>query len=731
MAAAFLLLLIVIGFYWKLTLTNQYSWLQSPDLAYQVMPWFQYEATQFHRLVFPMWDPFQFLGQSLIGQAQPGLAYPINWILFALPLRDGHINVHYLNWYYVGIHYLAALFCYLLCRDLGRSRLASLIGGISFALGGYIGNTSYPQIINGATWAPLVFLFLFRALRGVRPNTSAALCGVFLGVSWLSGHHIAPLFLSLATLSVWLYSLFERGRIRRQLLAPAAVFLIFLTTSGAFQIWPTLSYARTAVRWVGSQHDPISWNSPVPYTVHQQFSLSPKYLLGIVVPGYDDGVSAYVGIVALALTGLALAQFWRTKEVRILLGVGIAGLLLALGNSNVFHGILYSLLPIFGKAREPMNALYLMHFAIAILMAFGMDALLQVPASMKRRLALILLSFGIAVFFIILTAFFVNGQKWTGDDRVMITVLVSFAISGLIFRMSRAETVRRGMPILIVALYLLELGNDAAFFLPNKEEATRNVFLGQLDDAQPIADFLLRQPTPARAWVNRDDVPFNFGDWYGIDTLDAYVPSVPADFFLIDGHSLRGRAIFAAPWAIGRKPFVPEQKEIFRAANGLAVFASPDAMPRVWTVHEAVKVTDQVDARRHLYDPAFDLSQQTFLYETSPALENCTGDSIGKTTRGINQTTTIVTMNCRGMVIMSENNAPGWLATVDGHSEPVYSVYTTLRGVVANAGKHTIEMRYRPLSVIAGAISTLIALLTAFVLWLAPVESSKPPMDAR
>ncbi len=37
--APFLLLLIVIGFFWKLTLTNQYSWLQSPDLAYQVVPW--------------------------------------------------------------------------------------------------------------------------------------------------------------------------------------------------------------------------------------------------------------------------------------------------------------------------------------------------------------------------------------------------------------------------------------------------------------------------------------------------------------------------------------------------------------------------------------------------------------------------------------------------------------------------------------------------------------------
>ena len=33
-----LLLLIVTGFFWKLTLTKQFSWLENPDAAYQVLP---------------------------------------------------------------------------------------------------------------------------------------------------------------------------------------------------------------------------------------------------------------------------------------------------------------------------------------------------------------------------------------------------------------------------------------------------------------------------------------------------------------------------------------------------------------------------------------------------------------------------------------------------------------------------------------------------------------------
>src|ERR1700730_17977020 len=80
------LLLIVIGFFWKIVLTNQFSWIESPDLANQVVPWLNYQAQQFHMHRLPIWDPFLFGGQSLIGQGQPGAACPLNWILFSLPL---------------------------------------------------------------------------------------------------------------------------------------------------------------------------------------------------------------------------------------------------------------------------------------------------------------------------------------------------------------------------------------------------------------------------------------------------------------------------------------------------------------------------------------------------------------------------------------------------------------------------------------------------------------------
>ncbi len=728
-AACFVLLLIVTGFFWKLLLTNQYSWLQSPDLAYQVLPWFQYQASQFHRHVFPIWDPFEFAGQSLIGQDQPGLAYPFNWILFSLPLRDGHISIHYLNWYYMSIHYFATLFCYWLCRDLGRSQIASVIGAVSFGLGGYVGSVDYPQIINGAIWGPLVFLFLFRAIRGSRPYANAALCGLFLGVSWLSGHHIIPMFLSLAVMGVWLYSAFERGRSGLRLVALSLLSALFALLASALQVWPTLSYARTAVRWVGSQHDPISWNQTIPYTVHKLYSLNPRYLLGILIPGYDGGgISCYVAVVALTLTVLGLVRYWRIKEVRLMFGVGAAGLLLALGDNNVFQGILYSLVPMIEKAREPYNAIYLFHFAIAVLTAFGMDTLMQPSArAILRRCAFTLLAFGVTTFLIVFGVFLAHDQKWTGDDRVMITVLASFALAGLIYRMSRAESARRAIPILIVALYLIELANSGAlFYLPNKEEANRNVYLTPMDDTKEVADFLRHQPAPIRVWTNRQDVPFNFGDWYGIDELFGYAPSIPNNFYQVEAHTLPGRRIFAAAYTVSRKPVFPDQHEIFRSSSGIAVYQNPDVMPGVWTVHTALKVKNPTDARRQLQDVNFDPARSTFSYADPPPIEQCDGDQVQASSRGTNWSKAVVSMKCRGMVITSQNNAPGWIASVDGRETSVYNAYTTLQGVIAGPGTHTVELHYRPISVIAGAIATLLAFVAAFVLWLIPTRQSLP-----
>jgi uncharacterized membrane protein YfhO len=65
------------------------------------------------------------------------------------------------------------------------------------------------------------------------------------------------------------------------------------------------------------------------------------------------------------------------------------------------------------------------------------------------------------------------------------------------------------------------------------------------------------------------------------------------------------------------------------------------------------------------------------------------------------------------MVIVSEAWFPGWKATVDGQATPIYEAYGFLRGVVVPRGRHRVEMRYQPASVIWGGLLTTAGILGA------------------
>jgi hypothetical protein len=252
------LCLIIAGFYWKLILTDQFDWDWSPDLAQQVLPWFEEQARQIQHHRLPLWDTHSWEGQSLIGQAQPGTAYPLNWLLWLVPRKHGHIRTEALQGYFIVIHCMAAFFMFLLCRDLGRSAPASILAGIVFSLSGYLGTVFWPQMLNGAVWLPLIFMFQIRAASGVRAVSSAALCGVCLGLSWLSGHHQVPLFACLACVGVWVFFCLRESQPDWNMARLAAISMLFTFLVGALQILPAMEYGRLSLRWVGAA-EPVTW----------------------------------------------------------------------------------------------------------------------------------------------------------------------------------------------------------------------------------------------------------------------------------------------------------------------------------------------------------------------------------------------------------------------------------------------------------------------------------------
>lgn len=712
LAWAGLLLVICAGFYWRLVFTDQYTYLHSPDLANMELPRFQFQATQWRHLRFPLWDPHHWCGQPFLGQIL-GAAYPPNWVLPHLPFQQGKIRVSVLHWYFVLIHFQGALFAYWLCRDLGRSRAASLLAGLVFALGAFLGDTDWPQVLNGAVWAPAIFLFLLRALRGERPVSSASLCGVFTGVAWLSGHHEVPIYLTAAVGGVWLFHI-ARGRgSRRRLLALAAATVVFAVLTSGLQTLPGYEYGKLAFRWVGAP-DPVTFSQPVPYSVHQQYSFTPASLLGIVLPGQFRHVNPFIGVVALSLALLALALAWRNHPpVRLFGVVALVGLLFALGGENVFHGILYSLAPLFGKARVPARVIVIFNLGVAPLVAFGLDALREEPLSVWLRRMIWCLAAAALGIFAVAGGLSIRGRL-SLDAPGMFTALAAALLASLLAAWRARAINGQALAVSLILLSLFELGRVSGARMPSLRDTQRPSLLAGLRANDDIAAFLRQQPQPLRVDVNDRDIPSNFGDWHGINTLGGYAAGVTTNIFALETHTPRAQDLLAVNYRVAREPSRPDQELVFRGASGVNVYRNPAALPRARVVHEVVQAPSDAELRKLHQDGAFDVRAKAAMLGAPPQLEPCEGgEEVSFASRQPSRVVLEVTMRCRGMVVLADTAFPGWRAEVDGRAAPVHEVDGALRGVVVERGSHRIEMTYRPASVTFGALMTLTGVLGA------------------
>jgi uncharacterized membrane protein len=337
-APALLLLLLCILFHWRLVLSRQYTWLDSPDIANMEVPRFQFQAREWRAGRFPLWDPTQWCGQPFLGQ-MTGAAYPPHWLFSLWAGRHARISQSDLHWYLVLVRFFAVLNGWLLCRYLRRSQMASIAGGLLFGLGSFIGNTDWPTVLNGILWAPLVFLFLFRAVDGRRPWFSAALSGSLLGLACLSGHHEAPAYLSLAVGATWIYYAFRARRADARVVQLAGTAVLFTVLASGLQTLPALEYGRLAVRWAGTA-DPLGWKDTVPYLVHERFAFPLSSLPGIVVSGLRVPGSLLVGVAGSLLFLLAAVRKWREPRVGLFCLLAAAGLVLALAGRSVVQGVL-------------------------------------------------------------------------------------------------------------------------------------------------------------------------------------------------------------------------------------------------------------------------------------------------------------------------------------------------------------------------------------------------------
>jgi len=715
-----LVVLGVITVFWKLVLTDQYTFLASPDMSNQVMPWLQASVAAIRHGYMLWWTPYEWFGQSLVGQVQPSVVCPFTFLLALAPVKDGLIQVQWVHWWFVLIHCAAGLFAYWFFVDLDLGAAAAVLGGIFYATAGFCGNTDWPEHLTAGIWAPLVFLFLLRALRGRTPVKSAAWAGVALGLAWMSGHHAHPLSLTLAVAGVGVAALVRFG-LKRDLLVRLALVFGLMAIVAAVQLLPAREYGRYAKRW--TETGALTWKDKVEFPEHQHSGMRPSDLLNLVFPGSGIRTDPFVGIVGISLAAFAIWSAFRRREVRLLAVVAACALLYALAQFDALYGLFYSLVPLVETSRAPVVMLSVFHFAVASLVAFGASALFA-EAEQRRERTVIkgLVWFGgvtlglFALFEFLKPA--VSSRIVDGDPRIGMIGLVALLLAA-VFQAWRLGYVRREWALAMVGLLLIvEQGNEAGNAWAHFRQADRMQSVWALYNTLDIADYLRHQPDPKRLEYNDKDVKFSFGDWYRLDSAWAMTASMLAATSDLGGWwSDRVGRMYGTNYLVSRAPTHDGLKEMFTGKSGIKVYYNPEAFPRAWIVHQTVIAKDDKAGGDLVNGAPFDLRTTAVLVKNGPTLETCTGtDRVASYNETHSMTRMNVELACTGLLVVSDNWYPGWTAQVDGRYVGIWKVNTVIRGIVVPKGKHQVVMRYQPFTVRFGLVLTVLGFAAAVVL---------------
>ena len=286
--------------------------------------------------------------------------------------------------------------------------------------------------------------------------------------------------------------------------------------------------------------------------------------------------------------------------------------------------------------------------------------------------------------------------------------VAAFLLAGVLHSWRRRQTSATALVVLLAMILLLELGNVTGYSFPHQEKA--NHLVKNLSEHSDIATFLRNQGL-VRVEVDEQVVPYNFGDWYGIEHFGGYLASITSNVSRVQADA-RVRAMYGVAFSVRNKPAHDGQQMVFKGRSGVNVYSKTGAFPRSWVVHEAGRVERDDEIGPRLTASTFDPRRQTFVKGTPPSLEKCSGsEPVELVSRDPGRLSMDATLGCRGMLIVADTWFPGWIATVDGKSAPIYEAYGFLRGVVVDAGRHRVEMRYRPRSVYWGAALTAVGLL--------------------
>jgi hypothetical protein len=398
------------------------------DQITQLIPWTNLAWSQVHHGQLPLWNSYSALGTPLA----------FNWqsSAFSMPALIGYLvpmRLAYTVQILVTV-FVAGSGVYVFGRVLRLNVMACALAGTAFVLSGsFVGWIGWP-VASVMSWAGWILAAVVLVSRGRHRFRSVLFLSLTLAGAILAGQPdtlvLMAIFVTVFGVALVLaQSLTQGGRVdlTRKLIDLGAGVLAGIGL-GAPLLLPGLQLASTSIRSTGGG------------AFNAQHALPVDLLVQQVLPGINGLPFTfrhiYIGVIVVVLAVIGSVYHWRRNEVKALVAVAAASLLLTVFQPAI---AVVNALPGLKSVRLPRSISF-SDFALALLAGVGLDAFLRLAhrRSVRQAAGYGFLAVGI-ITFVLWVAYPYNdryragGLFWAGAGSVAGLVAVgmmTFAVRG-------------------------------------------------------------------------------------------------------------------------------------------------------------------------------------------------------------------------------------------------------------------------------------------------------------
>ncbi|MFC1727427.1 YfhO family protein [Patescibacteria group bacterium] len=672
---------------------------------------------------FPFWVSKMGNGFPLVAEGQVGAFYPLNIVLFYLLPTLLAFNLS------LFLHYfLAGFFVYLLARSwLKFSVWPALLSGLSFALSGFmVIHLVHLSMVQTVVWFPLQLLLLEKLLK--KPKLWQGLVlGLVFGIQFLAGHPELFFFSAMFLAIYFLFKLFTSSKEISKNWFKIGLFLVLgvvitlvLSTPQLLESWQMIGFSNRSTGM--SYQEATSYLFPL------------RHFLTWVIPWAFDFVKEstpaagaadmtnlwetylYLGLLPFGLAIWAAILLVKGKsKSRLLLGVVIFSIILALGRSTPVFKLFWNLIPGIKLFKYPTRFLVFTAFSLSLLGGWGMEITISKikshPSSTKStrgRGKSKMLVAGVVILIVFLDLWFFQGRinpTMKASDWFLEPKTAEFLSNNLgngrfytlgtsnidyasIKDLEAQKSLRELLPGDFNLIYGLRSANEqAAFFLDRHTMLTKSAPGTRLsfdpNGSFKVPDGLIKTLSLRAVKYVLSPLPLgtkgpSFRAW-----KEVALSGEPVDFL---AHQPMGGKIETTR--------IPVTK--------IYLYENTQVLPRARMVYQAHVCQDcsEEELLTIIVSPDFKIKEEALLEEELD--QELTEDGQGEVEFIEDEDLRVklrVNSKGNGLLVLADNYYPAWQVTLDGEPAKIYLANFAYRGVIVPDGEHEVEFEYQALGI--------------------------------